>query len=99
MDTISDGKSLGSAENQPDKWLERIATAQAENRALRAQLSVARGLIAGTTRTADKWDSGGQPCWCGAPDDEDASPAHATGCTLLRRLVRQLGEELGALEP
>ena len=91
MDTTSDEKNSGSSENQPEKWLQKIADLQADVRALRAQLSVVRGLVTSANRQA-RWTSkeDDQPCWC-----EEKYMVHDFGCAELRRLTRALGEQMG----
>lgn len=95
MDSITSGNDSGNGGQAPEKWLERIAALQAQVRAFKAQLSVARGLVTGTVKTANKWDSGGMPCWCAMPDGGDeVYTAHSIACAHLRRLTRALDEEL-----
>lgn len=95
MDTTTDGKDVVGSENQPEKWLQKIADLQADVRALRAQISVVRGLIISANRLA-RWTSkeDPQPCWC-----EEKWQTHEHGCAELRRLTRALGEQLGGVAP
>ena len=98
MDTITDEKHSEGAEKSPEKWLNIIADLQGENRSLRAQLSVVRGLVIAASNTATLWDSEGEPCWCGTGDEAFRAP-HSDICLQLRRIVRSLLEGLQEVGP
>lgn len=89
MDTANSGNDSGSSEKQLEKWLQKVADLQAEARALRAQLSVVRGLVVATLKYSRRTDENEQPCWC-----EERLGLHEAACTDLQRLVRALEEQL-----
>ena len=93
MDTPSAEEDSKTAPERAAKWLERIATLEAESRDREAKLAVVRSLVERLYQDALSHDVDGEPCWCSATTSHDIAP-HNVACYLLRRFCRRAAGEV-----